>query len=397
MHGHRPWTTRVLVAAAALPLVLTCGAVSSGAVEEPDAKPPAAQERDVLTSVVAEPVALPRVVRAADGRRHVVHELLVTNANPVAVEVTRVDVLAGRSHDRLARFAGTRLDASMRTVFGKQTTRLAPGQVGFVVLDVRLQRGSRVPSRLVHVLTVKAPSGARVRIPAGATRVGTQPPTVVAPPLRGARWVNFGGCCGAGAHRSALQPVNGDLHLSQRYAVDIVRMTPGRRMVTGPLDELESYPGYGAPVRAATAGRVIRVVDRHPDQVPLDPEPVALDDLGGNLVGIAAGDGRFVWYAHLAPDSVRVEVGDRVRPGQVLGLLGNSGNTTMPHLHFQVSDGPSLLGSEGLPWVLRSYRSRGAVPPLARLDIRKRVPVRPLWRGEHRRTLPLERQVLRFG
>ena len=63
------------------------------------------------------------------------------------------------------------------------------------------------------------------------------------------------------------------------------------------------------------------------------------------------GGGRYAFYAHLQPGSLRVKLGDRVRQGQVVGLVGNSGNSTEPHLHFHLSDGNSPLGSEGVPYI----------------------------------------------
>jgi murein DD-endopeptidase MepM/ murein hydrolase activator NlpD len=60
--------------------------------------------------------------------------------------------------------------------------------------------------------------------------------------------------------------------------------------------------------------------------------------------------------------SVRVKTGDTVKEGQVLGLMGNSGNSDIPHLHFQVvTDIPSFLGAEGYPHVYRSFDVTGAV------------------------------------
>jgi len=67
------------------------------------------------------------------------------------------------------------------------------------------------------------------------------------------------------------------------------------------------------------------------------------------------GRGNYCMYAHLQPGSLKVKAGDRVKRGQVLGLLGNSGNPTEPHLHFQVMDGPSPLGAEGLPYLIDSF------------------------------------------
>ncbi len=82
--------------------------------------------------------------------------------------------------------------------------------------------------------------------------------------------------------------------------------------------------------------------------------PITLETVGGNYVALDLGGNRFAFYAHLQPGSIKAKVGDRVRKGQVLALLGNSGNSTEPHLHFQVTDGNSPLGSEGLPYVFDS-------------------------------------------
>ncbi|MDX1983227.1 MAG: M23 family metallopeptidase [Bryobacteraceae bacterium] len=75
------------------------------------------------------------------------------------------------------------------------------------------------------------------------------------------------------------------------------------------------------------------------------------ETLGGNYIVLDLGGGRFAFYAHLQPGSLRVKPGDKVKRGQVLGLACNSGNSTEPHLHFHVSNGPDPLASEGLPFV----------------------------------------------
>ena len=79
------------------------------------------------------------------------------------------------------------------------------------------------------------------------------------------------------------------------------------------------------------------------------------------------GKGRFAFYAHLQPGSVRVKVGDTVKTGQVLGLLGNSGNSDAPHLHFHIMDGPRPLSSNGLPYRFSSFTSKGARTNLAEI------------------------------
>ena len=77
--------------------------------------------------------------------------------------------------------------------------------------------------------------------------------------------------------------------------------------------------------------------------------------VGGNLVTLDLGGHRYATYAHLQPGSLRVKKGDRVRRGQVLALVGNTGNSTEPHLHFQITDGPAAFDAEGLPYGFTSF------------------------------------------
>ena len=159
-------------------------------------------------------------------------------------------------------------------------------------------------------------------------------------------------------------------HVPEQFALDIARLgqrgqtfrTNGRRFA--------DYYAYGAPVLAAADGKVVRTrSDRIEDASALqrpgetseayaarhvagaadhtaraDPDWVA-----GNYVLIDHGDGEYSLYAHLQPGSVRVRQGDTVRAGQVIGKLGSSGNSTEPHLHFQVCDRPEPLMCTGIP------------------------------------------------
>ena len=66
-------------------------------------------------------------------------------------------------------------------------------------------------------------------------------------------------------------------------------------------------------------------------------------------------DGHYAAYAHLRPGTLKVKVGDTVHAGDVLAHLGNTGNSSEPHLHFQVCDAPSFPASEGLPFAIDQY------------------------------------------
>lgn len=110
-------------------------------------------------------------------------------------------------------------------------------------------------------------------------------------------------------------------------------------------------------------GEVVKVVEGYPDVTPGEPDSsLKLEDAGGNHVIVDIGNGRYALYAHLKPDSIEVEEGDRVTRGQELALLGNSGNTTTPHPHFHVMDAPlALVADRNLPYVFDTFDYQGSV------------------------------------
>ncbi len=101
-------------------------------------------------------------------------------------------------------------------------------------------------------------------------------------------------------------------------------------------------------------------------------------DYAGNSVVQRIAPGRYAVYVHLQTGSVRVKVGQRLRTGEVVGLLGNTGNSTGPHLHFGIQDGPDILTSNSLPFEIRSF----TVQATAR---RGRKPGRVVLTGKPRR------------
>jgi murein DD-endopeptidase MepM/ murein hydrolase activator NlpD len=105
--------------------------------------------------------------------------------------------------------------------------------------------------------------------------------------------------------------------------------------------------------------------------------PMSLETLAGNYVVLDIGGNRFAFYGHLQTGSIRVEPGDRVRRGDVIALVGNSGNSTEPHLHFHVADGAANLSSEGMPYVIDAFEvlaaDGGAEPRHNELPIQNAV------------------------
>jgi hypothetical protein len=99
------------------------------------------------------------------------------------------------------------------------------------------------------------------------------------------------------------------------------------------------------------------------------------------------GPRRFAVYGHMQGASIHLKPGDKVRRGQVIGRLGNSGNSDGPHLHFHICDSNSALGCEGLPFVFRSYAVDGHAKESG-------VTTEPT--VIHRMETPLENEIVRF-
>ena len=123
-----------------------------------------------------------------------------------------------------------------------------------------------------------------------------------------------------------------------------------------PDSRSDSYAGWGRAIVAHVAGTIVRVrIDRpdQPDPEKSDPTCYASEYPNGgdpgNHVVIDHGHGEFSMIAHMRAGSVRVALGDRVQQGDPLGLLGSSGDTVTPHVHYQLQDGPDWEFSDGLP------------------------------------------------
>jgi murein DD-endopeptidase MepM/ murein hydrolase activator NlpD len=144
----------------------------------------------------------------------------------------------------------------------------------------------------------------------------------------------------------------------QRFAIDWFQLKTADSRFTGDSKDNRNYRAYGAEVLAVADATVARIKDGIPENTPgEDPDGAFITDDAelGNYIILDLGGGNSCLYAHLQPGTLRVKAGDRVKRGQTLGLLGNSGSSTEPHLHFQVMNGTSLLDPEGIPYLIDSF------------------------------------------
>jgi hypothetical protein len=321
------------------------------------------------TALTASAIGPARYARANDGRVHVEYDLLLTNSFVGDVKLKSLVVRAGGRV--LQRLGPKRFAAHTHPILkeSQPVSTISPSATVMVLVDVPLPRRERIPRRLSHRINYGLPKdfppnavidSKTVRGP--RLRVAQRKPLVIPSPLRGSGWWVGGGCCDPDQrHRGLLLADNGKLVPTEMFDIDWLQISHGR-LFTGNGKKLTDYPGFGAKIRSVSGGKVVTVVNDRPE-APLEGPNHDLDganDFAGNRVIVKMARHRYAFYAHFQPHSVRVHRGQRVRPGQVLGLLGNSGNSAAPHLHFGIHTGRDPSVTASLPWVFDRYRYQGS-------------------------------------
>jgi hypothetical protein len=339
----------------------------------------------VITPV--EPSTFP--VAGSDGKYHVVYDLLILNASQIPATLDKLDVVDAEDPSKvIASFSGTALvdptcavgDCNRLRYVKSQSaedTTLAPSETRVLYVDYAFDSLRAAPKAVLHRVTgtgavklgVLDPGPfdlviAPFDIAAGKTRV-------ISPPLKGTNWVAFSGCCTPGfPHRDEVLPADGTIANSQLFAIDWLRANDEGAFYTGDQTKNESYFDYGEPVFAIADGTVVATLDNvdantpgvQPVQIPEEAAKLDLQNADGNHVILDIGDGVYVMYAHFIKGSLEVKEGDKVKAGEKIAELGNTGNANAPHLHMQLMDGPNFLTANGLPYVFDRFVYRGQVP-----------------------------------
>lgn len=176
---------------------------------------------------------------------------------------------------------------------------------------------------------------------------------------------------------AARVPSHGTDVMGGSHAIDFVGVDERHR--TSPIvdartllatEEPERFVAFGRPLSAPCDGTVVATHDGEHDHAarrsPLTLVPYLLGQgsrlrlgphaLAGNHITIATAQGMFVTLVHLRRGSVRVAVGDQIVASQEIAQCGNSGNSTQPHLHVQVTDSADFAVARGIPLAFRNYR-----------------------------------------
>ena len=370
--------------------------------------PSTSPAQDALTPLIGAVPFPPVPFAGSDGKTHLVYELSVTNFSSGATTVDKVTVLDADSGATVAELDADRVRQRLQLAGARDSTdRLQPGQSGTLFLHLTLDAQAPVPKRLVHKVAITAeaapPGKGQITEQIGPSPVDVRTLPVISAPLRGERYIAADGCCDAVRHTRAILPVNGQTYVAQRYAIDFEQADAANRIFTGNPTDPKSYVIYGKEIHAVADGTVVATRNDLADQVPgTYPAGIPLDEADGNFVILDIGDGFFVNYAHMQTGSVRVKVGDRVATGDVIGLVGNTGNSVAPHLHLHVMDASSALAAQGLPYLYDRFMLTGQVASTADFDAAegKGIPlvtVPGVTATEHSDQLIMDQNIVTFG
>lgn len=338
----------------------------------------------------------PIPVKGSDGKYYLVYHLFLTNWSFSDLTLKLVEVSDGKTGTTLVQYGDKELSdfyrfrsviptPSREEMPGKTYPRqISSGKTGALFFWLKIAHAGLMPPTLRHRFIFAA--NPLIRVSGGfntdkngdlvldnySVPVKNEKPIIIGPPLRDGLWL-----CGNGpgyntAHQS-LSLRQGNVRIAQRFGIDFKKVDAQGNALPSPFpDEITNkmFYGYGAEVLAVANGTVVYVKDGLPENVPqatgeFKPAvPINRETTAGNWIAIDLGDDHYAFYAHLQPGSIRVKTGERVRRGQVIALLGNSGNAIGPHLHFHIGNqyslnGGDLNGNEGLPFVFDSFDLMG--------------------------------------
>jgi murein DD-endopeptidase len=381
----------------AQPLKFARSTEDSAAKDSAAQKPVEGPKTKPISAFVDVVVPIAPTAFKADGKWHIVYELHLNNMDRWDYRLTKVEALSGDATGRsLVAYAGADLEGAMARPGqpgASEKAKITPGSMAIVYVWATVDTEDAVPSAIRQRLTVKVGTyPEEMTIDTAAIPVGRRA-VAISSPLRGDHWLAANGPSNISGHRRALIPIDGHAAIAQRFAIDWVRLRDDGKTFQGDEKDNKNYYAYVSEALAVADGVVTEIKDGIPQNIPGENSravPITLETVGGNHVILDIGGGHYAFYAHLQPGSLRVKLGDKVRRGQVVGLVGNSGNSTEPHLHFHIENATSPLGAEGLPYALPSFEVVGRGEEWKPADAKGPVEV-------HKNEIPLENEVVNFA
>lgn len=235
---------------------------------------------------------------------------------------------------------------------------LASNQFGVLNLNLEFIDQNKIPEKIFHRLHFKIQKGNGESIKYAIETTILETPsltklTIGLPFNKKGKWLYE-----AEGHKNSRFFLNGKVVYPQRFAIDWIYVE-NKKFAKNAIKKNEDWYGYGLEIVSVADGYVVDVKDSIIDNEPLSEQMAVRingETIAGNYVIIDIGNDLYALYGHLIPNSLKVKIGDKIEKGQVIGLLGNSGNSDLPHLHFQLDNKGSMpMGGEGIPYHIKEF------------------------------------------
>ena len=299
----------------------------------------------------------------ANNKNYLTYELNVLNNFKFPVELEKVELFDLSSAETpIATFDSIYIKNNFERPGLRDENDLkiiSVNQFGVLNLNLEFKDNNNIPKKLFHRLHLN------VQIGNGEDKEYTIETTIIDIPRKTnltlrlpfnkkGKWLYE-----AEGHKNSRFFSNGNVTYPQRFALDWVFVNDNEKFVKNDIKKNEDWYTYGLEIVSVADGIVVDIKDNMIENEPLSEEMavrITSETIAGNYVMIDIGNNLNALYGHLIPNSLKVNIGDKIKKGQIIGLLGNSGNSDLPHLHFQlVSKSIKPMGGEGIPFHLKEF------------------------------------------
>ena len=296
----------------------------------------------------------------ADDKVLLSYELNITNAFTNSIVISKIDVIDFEKKKVISTFDSTYLNLHfLRPGIENYAEVLEMKNNGFGIANLWLSlTDEKVPKNFFHRIHFKIQNEngnvQEASVDLALQEFPEQTKLQIGLPFRKGKWFYV-----ANAHRDARLITEGKPTFPQRYAIDWVSLTSNNEFLVDSNENVQSFNTFQADLLAVSNGKVVFTKDGIPDNNPFKDNfdiEITRETVAGNYVVLDIGNGTYAFYGHLMPGSVTVDVGDIVKKGDVIGKLGNSGRSFLPHLHFHLETKSKYpLGGEGIPYTIESF------------------------------------------
>lgn len=300
-----------------------------------------------------------------NAKQTVFYELRLTNFAADSVVIKKLEVINLADSVVIASFDEEELKGRFSLIEksqDKDKNILPPNSSGVIYIELALGKNSS-EIRLKHHLEseIKQRTQSKLFPVWGAfVKFPKKPAVILGAPLRAGFWAAVYDPSWERGHRRVFYTVDGKTSLPGRFAIDFIRLNDEGRYAVADENFIKNWFGYANEVIAVKDGVIASISDVFPESPTLSEHPkYPPEKATGNYVSINIGNNLVAFYEHLKPGSIRVKPGQKVKKGDVIALLGFTGQTTGPHLHFHVANKNSPLGAEGISFAFEKFKLVG--------------------------------------